>query len=108
MYKDFWKAALIRAVRTVCQNLASTIPVGIVVTPVMLQQMDISVVYIVLAWLATGLLAGVVSLLTSIATGLPEVDNERCYAQMVQECNELREENDLEDTFENFDPEEAK
>ena len=74
MSKKFWKAALIRAFRTVCQELATTIPAGLVVTPVMIQQMDISVLYIVLAWLATGLLGGIVSILTSVATGLPEVE----------------------------------
>lgn len=71
--KDFWIAAFVRAGRTVCQNLVSTIPVGFAVTPVMLQELKWSYVYIVLAWLATGVLAGVTSILTSIAGGLPEV-----------------------------------
>lgn len=74
MSKNFWKAALIRAFRTVCQELATTIPAGLVVTPIMIQQLDISVLYVILAWLATALLGGVVSILTSIATGLPEVE----------------------------------
>jgi hypothetical protein len=72
---SFWKAALIRALRTVAQELATTIPAGLIVTPVMIEKLDTSVLYIILAWLATGLLGGVVSILTSIATGLPEVDN---------------------------------
>lgn len=75
MNKRWWKAAGIRAIRTVCQELASTLPVGFVVTPVMIQQLDWSVVYVVLAWLGTGLLGGVVSLLTSLA-GLPELEDE--------------------------------
>ena len=74
MTKEFWRAALIRAFRTFCQSLASNIPAGIVVTPVMIQAFDISVVYIMLAWLLTGVLSGVISLLTSLATGLPEVE----------------------------------
>ena len=102
--RDFWKAALIRALRTVCQTLASSLPVGTVVTVTMIKEMDVSIVYCILAWLATALLNGVASLLTSIATGLPEVDmyfkaqedlakdNEGCYEQMVMDCNQLREE----------------
>lgn len=75
MSKKWWKAAAIRALKTVCQTLASTLPVGFVVTPVMIQQMDWSAVYIVLAWLGTGVLSGIASMLTSLA-GLPEVENE--------------------------------
>lgn len=75
MSKKWWRAAGIRALKTVCQTLASTLPVGFVVTPVMIQQLDWSAVYVVLAWLGTGLLSGVVSMLTSLA-GLPEVDDD--------------------------------
>ena len=74
MNKEFWKAALIRAFRTVCQTLGSTLPVGVVITPVMVQHANWTVVYVVAAWLGTGLLNGLASLLTSIATGLPEVE----------------------------------
>ena len=72
MNKDFWKAALIRAFRTVCQSLGSMLPVGLIITPVMVQEANWSVVYIIIAWLLTGLLAGLASLLTSLSTGLPE------------------------------------
>lgn len=71
--RDFWKAAFIRAGRTFCQNLVSTLPVGFVVTPVMLQELKWEFVYIVVAWIATGFLAALTSLLTSVASGLPEV-----------------------------------
>lgn len=74
MDKTFWRATLIRAVRTMCQTLSATIPAGFVVTPVMVEQLDWKVVYVVIAWLATGLLGGISSVITSIATGLPEVD----------------------------------
>lgn len=63
MNKDFWKAALIRAVRTVAQAALAMIPAAATI-----QQVN---------WLtviSTAALAGVVSVLTSIATGLPEVD----------------------------------
>ena len=72
----FIKAALYRASRTVCQTLASMLPVGAVVTPSLLQSLDWSFLYIILAWIGTGLLSGVASILTSIATGLPEVEYE--------------------------------
>lgn len=62
MNTAFWKAAAIRAVRTVAQTAIATIG-----TAAVLQQVD---------WLtvaSASILAGVLSLLTSIATGLPEV-----------------------------------
>lgn len=71
--KEFLKAAAIRAARTVAQTLASAIPVGFVITPVMIESANWSYFYIVIAWLGTGLLSGLASFLTSIATGLPEV-----------------------------------
>lgn len=74
MSKKWWKAAGIRALKTICQELVTTLPVGFVITPVMVQQLDWSVIYVFLAWLGTGLLGGVSSILSSIATGLPEVD----------------------------------
>lgn len=74
MNKKFWKAAIVRALRTVAQNLASTLPAGLVISADMIEKANWSIVYIILAWLLTGLLGGVASLLTSIATGLPEVE----------------------------------
>ena len=61
----FWKAALIRALRTFAQAL-----IAVIGTSVLLEQVR---------WLealsAAGL-AALLSLLTSIATGLPEVDED--------------------------------
>jgi hypothetical protein len=60
-FKKWIKAAGIRALKTVAQTAVAMIPVGISVTEV--------------GWVAvigTALLAGIVSMLTSIA-GLPEV-----------------------------------
>lgn len=62
MGKEFWKAAGIRALRTVCQTAVATIG-----TTAVISEVD---------WLTVGstsLLAGILSILTSIATGLPEV-----------------------------------
>lgn len=62
MTKKWWKAAGIRAVKTVAQ--AAVAAIG---TTAMLNEVD----WLVVA--STALLAGVLSLLTSIA-GLPEVE----------------------------------
>ena len=61
MTKEFWKAAAIRAIRTIAQTLVATISTAALMTEV--------------SWLEAGsaaLLAGILSVLTSIATGLPE------------------------------------
>ena len=71
---EWWDAAIDRAERTIAQNLVSTIPAGFVVTPVMLQDADVSVIYLILAWLLTGVISGIASLLTSYAKGIPEVE----------------------------------
>lgn len=64
MNKTFWKAAGIRALRTVAQTAIATIGTAAVLSEV--------------NWAVVGsasVLAGIVSLLTSIVTGLPEADN---------------------------------
>lgn len=61
MTKEFWIAAGIRAIRTICQTAVSVIGVSAVMSEV--------------DWLYVGsasLLAGILSVLTSVATGLPE------------------------------------
>lgn len=70
--KEWWTAAGIRAIRTTAQTLGASIPAGFAITPVMIQNANWSYLNVVLAWLTTGLVAGVLSLLTSLA-GLPEV-----------------------------------
>lgn len=66
MDKNFWKYALYRCLRTICQCAISLIPASALITEV-----DWRLVA------SASLLAGIVSILTSIATGLPEVE----YAQ---------------------------
>ena len=64
MDTKWWKAAGIRAIKTVCQTAVSMLTVGQAVLEVnWLNVLSVSFV------------AGVISMLTSIA-GLPEVDNE--------------------------------
>ena len=61
--KEFWKAAAIRALRTVAQTAIATIGTAAVMSEV--------------NWAVVGsasLLAGILSALTSIATGLPEAE----------------------------------
>lgn len=60
--KDWWKAAGIRAIKTVAQTAIALIPAG-----VMIQEVN----WVMIG--GTAALAGVLSLLTSLA-GLPEVD----------------------------------
>ena len=65
MFKQWCKAAGIRALKTVAQTAASLITVGAAIT-------DINWTYLV----SVSLIAGILSILTSIA-GLPEVDCEK-------------------------------
>lgn len=62
MTKKFWIAAGIRALKTVCQTAVAMIPAAS-----MIQQVDWLTV------LSTSACAGVLSILTSIGGGLPEV-----------------------------------
>lgn len=64
MNKKWIKAASIRAVKTIAQTAVALIPAAVTIT-----QVDWLTV------LGTALLAGVVSVLTSVA-GLPEVDTQ--------------------------------
>jgi len=64
--KKFWKAAGSRAVRTMAQTAIATMG-----TSAFMQDIN---------WYLVGsasLLAGIISVLTSIATGLPEVEGEK-------------------------------
>lgn len=63
--KSFLKAAGIRAIRTVAQTA-----VAVIGTSAMMEQVNWWAV------LSASILAGILSILTSVATGLPEVDHE--------------------------------
>lgn len=60
---EFWKAAGIRALKTICQTAIASISTAVVLS-------DVPWVYV----LSASALSGILSVLTSIATGLPEVD----------------------------------
>lgn len=68
---DFVRAALIRAVRTICQVAVSTIAVYTTGETMGLTDVNWWIV------ISASLLAGILSILTSVATGLPEVEFER-------------------------------
>lgn len=63
MTKEFWRCAAIRALKTTAQTAVAMIPVAVSIVDVNWP-----------AVIGTAALAGVCSILTSIATGLPEVD----------------------------------
>lgn len=63
MDKNFWKAAGIRAIRTIAQAAIATIG-----SAAILSDVDWKIV------ISASALAGILSLLTSIATGLPEAE----------------------------------
>ena len=90
---NFIKYALIRAIRSFFQSLASNLPAGLVITPVMLQTLDINILYIIAAYIATAMLHGIASLITSIATGLPEVE----YAEHIHMSKEEPEDAEVDD-----------
>lgn len=61
--KDFWRATAVRAIKTVCQTAIATIG-----TTALIEEVN---------WIAVAsasLLSGILSVLTSIVAGLPEVD----------------------------------
>lgn len=61
---DFWKATAIRALKTVCQTAVATIGTAVVLE-------DVNWIMVISA----SILAGVLSVLTSIGMGLPEVSS---------------------------------
>ena len=61
--KKFWKAALIRAVRTLCQSAIAAIG-----SSAILSEVNWPIVA------STAVLAALLSVLNSIATGLPEAE----------------------------------
>lgn len=61
--KKFWQATAIRAIKTVCQTAIATIGTATLVS-------EVNWIMVVSA----STLAGILSVLTSIVTGLPEVE----------------------------------
>ena len=79
---NFIKYALIRAIKTVCQTAVATIGTALVISDV--------------HWgivVSASLLAGLLSLLTSVATGLPEAE----YAEHIYMSHEEPEDSEVTD-----------
>jgi len=70
----FIKASLIRAIRTICQTAVAVIGTAFVLADVNWW-----------AVVSASLLAGILSILTSVATGLPEVDYEQHLYMSIEE-----------------------
>ena len=74
------KASLIRALYTMLESMVSTIPAGFVITPVMIQSLDWSFLYVIIAWLGTALFAGFCAFVRAMVAGirgaLPELEND--------------------------------
>lgn len=83
----FIRASLIRAIRTICQTAVSLIGTAVVISDV-----DWCVV------VSASILSGILSILTSIATGLPEVE----YAEHIHMSAEEPEDSYIDD-YEVFD-----
>ncbi len=79
---NFIKYALIRCVRTICQTAIATIGSAVVFT-------DVNWPMVVSA----SCLAGILSLLTSVATGLPEVE----YAEHIHMSHDEPEDSEVSD-----------
>lgn len=81
----FIKASLIRAIRTICQTAVAVIGTAFVLSDVNWW-----------AVVSASLLAGILSILTSVATGLPEVEYEHdAYMDMEEpEDSEVKDENE--------------
>ena len=73
----FIKASLVRAIRTICQTAVAVIGTAFVLSDVNWW-----------AVVSASLLAGILSILTSVATGLPEVKYEQHLYMSVDEPND--------------------
>lgn len=84
---DFFKATAIRALRTICQTAIAIIGTATLMSDVNWQMV-----------VSASALAGILSVLTSIATGLPEVE----YAHHIHMSKDEPEDSEVED-YEVFD-----
>ena len=91
--KDFIKASLSRAVRTIAQTA-----VAMIGTSVVMSDVNWSMV------ISASLLSGILSILTSVATGLPEVE----YSKHIYMSADEPEDSFIDDELEAFGYEESE
>ena len=84
--KVFWKASAYRALRTVCQAA-----IAVIGSAAILSAVDWKMV------VSASILAGILSILTSIATGLPEVEYEKHLYMSIEEPNDAEVDDDGEE-----------
>ena len=91
MSKDYWKKILIRAWHAIWETAAATLPATIVITPKMIQHFDKSVLLVIAAWAATAIVAGAVSIVKSLAIGIPEAEIEEAQEDEIDYIQEEQE-----------------
>ena len=74
MNKEYWDAILMRAWHAVWETAGATLPASIIITPAMIEHFDWKVVYVVLGWALTAIVAGGLSVVKSLAAGVPEAE----------------------------------
>lgn len=74
MKRDYWIKILIRAWHAVWETAAATLPATIVITPAMIEHFEKNTFLVIAAWAATALVAGGVSIIKSLAIGIPEAE----------------------------------
>lgn len=80
---NFIKCALIRAIKTICQTAVATIGTAFVISDVNWWMV-----------ISASLLAGILSVLTSVAAGLPEVEFEKHIYMSAEEPEDAEVEDD--------------
>lgn len=108
MTKEYWKALLVRSIHAVWETAVATAPSAIIVTPAMIEHFDMTqakaIFCVVLAWILTALVSGILSAIKSAKVGMPEIQVAESAAKTIKSFeNEIDEEEDEEDTDEEGD-----
>lgn len=94
MTREYWYAVFMRAWHAVWETASATLPATFVITPAMIQHFDWHIIYVVIAWVLTALFAGFISLVKSLAVGIPEAE----YLDTIDYLDDDEYDDDVEDT----------